>query len=66
MEKYNLVGIDGNAFCIMGYVTRCMKKEKKNREQIDKYLKEAQSSDYNNLLCVSMDMVEKLNKETEE
>jgi len=66
MEKYSLVGIDGNAFSVMGYVVNCMKKEKKSKEQIDEYLKEAKSSDYDNLLCVSMDMVEELNEGTEE
>ncbi len=66
MEKYSLVGIDGNAFCVMGYVISCMRKEKKSMEQIEKYKKEAKSSDYNNLLCVSMDIIEKLNNESEE
>lgn len=28
-EKYTLVGVDGNAFSIMGYVLKCMRKEKK-------------------------------------
>jgi len=29
MEKYNLIGIDGNAFSVMGYVQNAMKHEGK-------------------------------------
>lgn len=60
--KYNLVGIDGNAFCVMGYVTQCMKREKFTHDEIKEYTKQAMSSDYNNLLCVSLDYVEKCNE----
>lgn len=66
MGKYNLVGINGNAFSVMGYVTRCMRKEGKSKEEIDEYIKKAKSSDYDNLLCVSMDVIEELNKGAEE
>ena len=62
MEKYNLIGIDGNAFSVMGYVQNAMKHEGKTNEEIKTYLTEAKSGDYENLLCVSFDMIEKLNK----
>jgi len=58
---YSLIGIDGNAFSVMRYVREAMKKEDKSQEEIDKYLEDAQLSDYNNLLCVSSDMIDKLN-----
>lgn len=61
-KNYSLIGVDGNAFCVMGYVSKAMKECKKTEEEIDEYLQEAKSSDYNNLLCVSMYMIEKLNK----
>ena len=60
-KKYTLVGVDGNAFSVMGYVTRCMRECKCTREEIDKYRDDAMSSDYNNLLCVSMNMINRLN-----
>lgn len=41
MEKYDLIGIDGNAFSIMGYVVSCMKKEKMSKDKIDDYLAKA-------------------------
>ena len=61
--KYTLVGIDGNAYSVMGTVSRWMRNEGYSKSEIDEYLKEAKSSDYNHLLCVSMDMVDKLNGE---
>lgn len=60
-EMYSLVGIDGNAYSIMGYVQNAMKKEGKSREEIQAYLKDAQSSDYSHLLSVSHKMIEELN-----
>jgi hypothetical protein len=61
-EKYSLVGIDGNAFAVMAYVSTCMKYEHKTKDEIDAYLADAKSSDYNHLLCVSQEMIEQLNK----
>lgn len=70
MAKYNLVGIDGNAFCIMGYVCNALKKEREKMGLTQKafeaikatYLDSAKSSDYNHLLCVSDEMIEKINR----
>lgn len=61
MEKYTLVGIDGNCFCVMGYVCQCMRREHKKQWEIDNYLAAAKSSDYDNLLRVSFEMIEDLN-----
>lgn len=61
-EKYTLVGVDGNAFSIMGYVLKCMRKEKKSQGEIDTYLADAQSSNYDHLVAVSAKMIEELNK----
>lgn len=62
MEKYNLVGVDGNAFSVMGYVAKAMRNEGKSREQIDAYYADAKSGDYNHLLSVSFQMIDELNK----
>ena len=51
-KKYSLVGIDGNAFAIMGTVKRWMVRERLPKEERDVYLKDAMSSDYGHLLCV--------------
>ena len=60
-KKYNLVGIDGNAFFVMGYVRRAMIREGFTRDEINNYLKDAQSSDYSHLIAVSAEMIEKCN-----
>ena len=58
---YTLVGINGNAYSVMGYVSACMKREGKTKEQVDVYVKEATAGNYDNLLSVSDSMIESLN-----
>lgn len=62
MEKYTLVGVNGNAFAIMGYVIKAMKETGKSKEEIDTYQKEAMSSDYDNLISVSVDEIDAINE----
>ena len=64
-EKYTLVGVDGNAYAIMGYVVSALKREGKTKENIDAYLKDAKSSDYYHLISVSHATLEALNEEIE-
>lgn len=51
--KVRLVGEDGNAWAIMGRVTRAMKKAGLSQQVQDEYRAEAMSGDYNNLLYVT-------------
>lgn len=53
-----LVGEDGNAFAIMGRVTRALRANGYTKAEIDLYSKDAMSGDYDNLLRVSMSYVE--------
>ena len=62
MKAYTLVGVDGNAYAIMGYVRTAMKRAKMTKEDIDAYTKDATSSDYNHLLVVSCEMIDKVNE----
>lgn len=59
--KYDLVGIDGNAFAIMGYVINAMKNEGYSKQDIEKYYTNATSSNYDHLLCVSVTMIDDIN-----
>ena len=52
-----LVGEDGNAFAIMGRVSKALRKAGADKEYVDKYTNEAMSGDYDNLLVVSMNYV---------
>ena len=64
-EKYSLVGIDGNAFYVMGYVSKALKREGLSN-LVDEYQKDAKSSDYNHLLIVSMKYIDMANKAAEQ
>ena len=80
MEKKTLVGVNGNAYCVMGTVSRWMNEAYRDAKEpdyegqvdefamklfdsaaVDAYTKDAMSSDYNHLLCVSCEMVDKIN-----
>ena len=62
MSKYaievELVGHDGNAFAIMGRVSSALKKAGASKEELDQYMKESMSGDYNNLIRVATEWVE--------
>ena len=47
-----LVGLDGNAFSLLGAFNKQARKENWTDKEIDEVLKEAQSGDYDNLLRV--------------
>ncbi len=47
----NLIGVNGNAFMIMGVFQRQAKREGWTQAEIDAVLKEAKSGDYNHLLA---------------
>ncbi len=64
--KYTLVGIDGNAFAVMGYVRDAMRKEGCSLEEQKAYTEDAMSGNYSHLLCVSMNMIEKLNEKRQD
>ena len=52
-EKYvelELVGLDGNAFVLMGAFSQAAKRQGWTKEEIDKVLTECKSSDYSHLL----------------
>ena len=61
MKSFNLVGVDGNAFAVMGYVKEAMRESGFSKEDITSYMNDAKSSDYDHLLSVSIDMIEQCN-----
>jgi len=56
--KVQLIGEDGNAFAIMGKVSKALRAEGYDTDFIKTYQLEAMSGDYNHLLQVTMDYVE--------
>ena len=56
--KVKLTSNDGNAFFIMGTVQRALRKNKIPQEEINKYLEECKSGDYDHLLQTTMQWVD--------
>jgi len=52
-----LVGQDGNAFAIIGRVSKALYNEGADKEYINKYQEEAMSGDYDELLITTMKYV---------
>ena len=52
--KVRLVGEDGNAFSILGRVSKALKRAGATAEQVEAYHAEATSGDYDHLLRVTM------------
>lgn len=69
-KKYDIGGINGNAFCIMGYVSMAMCQECEAmgwdaaalKKEKDAYMADAMSGDYEHLVDVSRKMVDRINK----
>ena len=59
----NLVGVNGNAFMIMGVFRKQAKKEGWTPEEIEDVMTEAKSGDYNHLLATIEKHCEPLNEE---
>ena len=59
-KKINLrlVGLEGNAFVLMGAFQRQAKREGWTKEEINTVLNDCRSGDYNHLLCVLSDHCE--------
>lgn len=53
-EDYTLLGVDSNAFSIMGHTTKWLKKTGNPRSVLDAYQAETMGGDYDNLLATSM------------
>lgn len=55
--EVQLSGNDGNAYAIMGAVQRALKRAEVPQHEIEQYLNQSMSGDYDNLLRVAMNWV---------
>lgn len=53
MGKYSLVGVDGNAFAIMGYTAKALRRTG-HADLVENMRSRAMSGDYDNLVQVCM------------
>ena len=59
-NKYDLIGVDGNAFMVMGYVRRALI-ESGHGDKVEEYFAKAKSGNYDNLVVVSLDYIDMAN-----
>jgi len=64
--KLELVGLDGNAFSIMGAFQKAARQQGWTPEEYKKVLDEAMTGDYNHLLATIMDNTESPESEDDE
>lgn len=60
--KYSLVGVDGNAFAILGYTAKALK-QSGHAELVEDMRKRATNGDYENLIYVCSKYIEIANGE---
>ena len=63
LVKLNLVGLDGNAFSLMGAFRQAARRQGWTKEEIDKVMADCQSGDYDHLLQV---LIRNTTSETDE
>jgi hypothetical protein len=56
--EVQLVGEDGNAFMIIGRVTKALRKAGNPKEVIDSFTSQATAGDYTHLLAVAMEFAD--------
>lgn len=64
--KIRLVGEDGNAFAILGRAHRSLRRAGATPAQIEEFMTEAKSGDYNHLLATCMEWFDHDSDEEEE
>ncbi len=63
-KMVSLIGVDKNAFSILAFVRRHMRKAGYSKAEIEEYTKRAKAGDYTHLLRVSNQQVDALNERT--
>ena len=56
--RVTLTGRDGNAFAILGAVTKAMREAGLDKDERDAFIAEATAGDYNHLLAAAMNWVD--------
>ena len=60
-KKFSLVGVDGNAFSIMAYVKTAMREAGFSKKERSEYIEDCMRGDYDRLLIISEEMIERCN-----
>lgn len=60
-KKFSLVGVDGNAFNVMAYVKTAMREVGFSKKERSEYVEDCMRGDYDRLLILSEDMIDRCN-----
>lgn len=60
-KKFSLVGVDGNAFNVMAYVKTVMREVGFSKKERSEYVEDCMRGDYDRLLILSEDMIDRCN-----
>ena len=60
--KYDLVGIDGNAFAVMGYTAKALKNEGL-QDKVPEFKTKAMAGDYYNLISTCVEYIDLANEQ---
>lgn len=61
MNEFTLVGVNGNAFCVIAYTCNAMKKVGINYSEIQDYKKKVTQSDYDTVIVLSLEQLDRCN-----
>ena len=61
MARFSLIGVDGNAFAIMGYTSRALKRAGL-ADKVDEMLEKTKSGDYYHLVVVCDEYIDMANE----
>ncbi|MDO4527690.1 MAG: hypothetical protein Q4C03_02755 [bacterium] len=61
MKAFTLVGVDGNAFAVMGYTARALRRANLD-DKVNEMYEKAQSGDYSHLIAVCQEYIEMANE----
>lgn len=56
--KTTLIGVNGNAFALMGKFSQAARREGWNKEEIDAVLNKAMEGDYNHLVATLLENID--------
>ena len=62
-KKFSLVGVDGNAFSVMAYVKTAMREVGFSKKERSEYVEDCMRGDYDRLLIISDEMIDRCNRQ---
>ena len=62
-NKFSLVGVDGNPFSVMAYVKTAMREAGFSKKERSEYVEDCMRGDYDRLLIISDEMIDRCNRQ---